>query len=68
MEEDQFEGDNVCASQRSHFEHKDEFLKLVEKITVPEPDIKEATKAIAQISDIVNKLTDKSGEISRILE
>jgi hypothetical protein len=60
MEEDQFEADHVCASQRSHFEHKDEFLKLVKKLTGPEPNIKEATEAITQISDIVKNLPEKS--------
>lgn len=65
MEEDQYDADHVCASQRSHFEHKEEFLNLVAKLTVPEPNVKEATDAIAEISDIVRKLSPRNlGKIS----
>jgi hypothetical protein len=51
MEEDQ---EQVCASQRSHFEHKDEFLLLVQTI-VNDSELKESTEAIQQIAVIVKR-------------
>lgn len=50
MEEDQVE---VCASQRSHFEHKDEFLTLVERIVSGSNSV----EAIQQIAVIVISVT-----------
>lgn len=52
MEEDQVD---VCASQRSHFEHKDEFLNYVETI-VNTSELKEATEALQQLAVIVTKI------------
>lgn len=48
--------DHVCVSQLSHFEHVDEFMKHFEIITRPEPHVKEATEALARLTEIVSSL------------
>lgn len=53
-ENEQIDEEHVCASQRSHFEHKDQFLSFVDTITRTESNGKEATKALSQLSSIVN--------------
>lgn len=47
--------DHVCASQLSHFEHKDEFMKHLEIIIQAEPNVKEATQALDRLTTIVSK-------------
>lgn len=54
MEENELlDQEHVCASQRSHFEHKEQFLSFVDTITRAESNEKEACKALSQLSTIV---------------
>jgi hypothetical protein len=55
-ENEQIDQEHVCASQRSHFEHKDQVLNFVNTITQAESNGKEAAKALSQLSSIVNLL------------
>lgn len=54
MEENELpDQEHVCASQRSHFEHKEQFLGFVGTITRAESSEKEASEALSQMSTIV---------------
>ena len=56
MEEDLLMEEHVCASQRSHFEHKEEFLGLVEILTRRNQQVKVASDALDQMAVVVSKL------------
>jgi hypothetical protein len=54
MEENELlDQEHVCASQRSHFEHKEQFLGFVDTITRAKSNEKEASEALSQLSTIV---------------
>lgn len=46
--------DHVCASQLSHFEHKEEFMKCLEIIIQAGPNVKEATQALDRLTTMVS--------------
>ncbi|CEP19812.1 hypothetical protein [Parasitella parasitica] len=69
MEEyEQLEQEHVCASQRSHFEHRDLFLGYVDTITQKKSSGKETTKALYQLSSILDSYQEQSHLLDPSLE
>ncbi|KAI8636410.1 tubulin folding cofactor D C terminal-domain-containing protein [Parasitella parasitica] len=69
MEEyEQSEQEHVCASQRSHFEHRDLFLSYVNTITQTESNEKEAAKALTRLSSILNSYQEQPHLLDPSLE
>ncbi|CAO0797055.1 unnamed protein product [Mucor circinelloides] len=69
MEENELlDQEHVCASQRSHFEHKEQFLSFVDTITRAESNEKEACKALSQLSTILDSYQEQSHLLDPSLE
>lgn len=49
--------DTVCASQLSHFEHVDEFMKQLQVILQPESTVKDAKLSLERLTSIVSTKT-----------
>ncbi|KAG2190201.1 hypothetical protein INT46_006400 [Mucor plumbeus] len=67
-ENEQIDQEHVCASQRSHFEHKDQVLNFVNTITQAESNGKEAAKALSQLSSILDSYQEQSHLLDPTLE
>ncbi|KAL9537255.1 hypothetical protein MBANPS3_011942 [Mucor bainieri] len=69
MEENELlDQEHVCASQRSHFEHKEQFLSFVDTITRAESNEKEASEALSQLSTILDSYQEQSHLLDPSLE
>ncbi|GAN10993.1 tubulin-specific chaperone D-like [Mucor ambiguus] len=69
MEENELlDQEHVCASQRSHFEHKEQFLGFVDTITRAESNEKEASEALSQLSTILDSYQEQSHLLDPSLE
>lgn len=53
--------DHVCASQLSHFDHKDEFMQCLQVIIQLDVQVKEATKALNRLTTIVRERKKRGG-------
>ncbi|KAI8360820.1 armadillo-type protein [Blakeslea trispora] len=67
MEEDLLIEETVCASQRSHFEHREEFLGLVEILTQNQ-QMKAASEALDQIAAILDSYQEQAHLLDPSLE
>lgn len=54
--EDAIEGDHVCSSQLSHFDHVDEFMNHLDVLLNPSSD-KASTQALERLTTIVSNVT-----------
>ncbi|KAG2210327.1 hypothetical protein INT47_003312 [Mucor saturninus] len=60
--------DHVCASQLSHFEHRDEFMQCLKVIIQEEPIVKEATQALDRLTTILDYYQEQSHLLDPSLE
>ncbi|KAI7897840.1 armadillo-type protein [Cokeromyces recurvatus] len=67
MDDDQLDLEQICSSQRSHFEHKDEFMNLVAIITSESPE-QEITNALHRIRDILDLYQEQPHLLDHTLE
>ncbi|OBZ90614.1 Tubulin-specific chaperone D [Choanephora cucurbitarum] len=68
MEEDLLMEEHVCASQRSHFEHKEEFLGLVEILTRRNQQVKVASDALDQMAVVLDSYQEQAHLLDPSLE
>ncbi|KAI8970360.1 armadillo-type protein [Mycotypha africana] len=67
METDELDRDS-CLNQKSHFEHKEEAMRLLETLTLSNVDVKQSAKALAQLTAILELYQEQSHLLDPHLE
>lgn len=68
MEDEELDLNTVCASQLSHFEHVDEFMKQLQVILQPESTVKDAKQSLERLTAILDNYQEQSHLLDPFLE